>query len=335
MKPLYFVTYLSLFLGLCACDPDSDATPESGGEYEVVVVMNNIAWDGNAGALIRAQLSTPIPFLQQAEPSMNFKYVIPEQFNDSTKYARNILIVTIDKIQFPNISSPKITRNKWIDDQVIIYLNAPDEQTLEAFLTANRTILTDHFINEEMKRTGLKLAKSHSNIVLDETKKKFDITIFASADIISCKDTAGCLWFSNNAATGRTDLLIYSFPYENKETLSVVNLINKRDSIAKIMIPGFKAGTYMTTNRNNVNYSTTTIGKYCAIIHGLWYLQGDPGISGPFVCYARADELNKRVVVTEGFVYEPVREKRNYIRTLETTLQTVRFPDEQEPEIKQ
>jgi hypothetical protein len=332
MKPFYFVTYLSLFLGLCACDPDSDVPPKSGGEYEVVVVMNNIAWDGNSGALIRKQLSTPVPFLRQDETEMNVKYLIPEQFNDSTKYARNILIVTIDKIEFPSVSY-KRTTNKWSNDQVIFYINTPDEQALETFLTQNNVILLNYFTSEEMSRAKYNLVKSHSAIVLDEVKKKFDITVFVPADITSCKDTADCLWFSNNAAVGRTDLLIYSVPYESEASLSFVNLINKRDSIAKIMIPGLKPGTYMKTDRNNVNYSTTTLlDKDCTIIRGLWELQGDRSISGPFVSYARVDKLNHRIIVAEGFVYEPVQKKRNYIRTLEAALQTLRFPGEPEQE---
>jgi hypothetical protein len=330
MKPLNLVTYLFLFLELCACDSKSDVSPGNGKEYEVVVVMNNIAWDGNSGSLIREQLTAPVPFLQPVESSMNVKYVIPELFNDSTKYARNILIVTIDKTQYSTVSFQKKT-DKWSGEQVILYLNVPDEQSLEAFLIDNRTILLEEFTIEEMNRAKRNLAKTHNNTVLYMVKENFDITLHASEDIVSFKDTTDCIWFSNNAAVGRTDLLIFSFPYENKESLSSENLINKKDSIAKVMIPGFKQGTYITTNRNHVNYSTTTLrGKYCVIMRGLWHLQGHENVAGPFVCYAHADESNNRIIVTEGFVYEPVNENRNYIRNLEATLQTTCFSEKQD-----
>jgi hypothetical protein len=332
MKPSNLVTYLFLFLWLCACNSDSDVLTKNGKEYEIVVVMNNIAWDGNSGSMIREQFTAPVLFLQQVEPSMKINYIIPEQFNDSTKYARNILIVNIDKTEYSAVTFHKKV-NKWADEQVVVYLNAPDEQSLEAFLTVNRNILLEEFTNEEMRRNRLNLTKIHSNTVLDMVKKHFNVTLYAPADIVSYKDTTDCIWFSNNAAVGRTDLLIFSFPFENKESLSFENLINKRDSIAKIMVQGYKQETYMATNMNNVTYLTTTLhGKYCIIIRGLWQLQGDENIAGPFVCYARADEPNSRIIVTEGFVYEPVSENRNYIRTLEATLQTARFPDEQESE---
>ena len=51
-------------------------------------------------------------------------------------------------------------------------------------------------------------------------------------------------------------------------------------------------------------------------------------MGGPFVSYARVDEPNKRVIVTEGFVYEPRKEKRNYIRRVEAALMTTQFPHE-------
>ncbi|MDR0835048.1 MAG: DUF4837 family protein [Tannerella sp.] len=328
MKPLNLVAYLSLFLVLCACDSGADVSPESGKEYEVVVVMNNIAWDGKSGSLIREQLSTPVPFLQQSESSMNVTYVIPELFDDSTKYARNILIVNIDKIEYPIVSFQKKT-DKWFDGQFILYINAPDEQSLETFLTDNRTSLLEYFTNEEMSRAKRRLAENHSDMVFDMVKKHFNITLHAPEDIVSFKDTTDCLWFSNNAAVGRTDLLVFSFSFENRESLSFENLVNKRDSIAKMMVPGVMPDTYMATNRSNIHYSTTTLhGKYCVIMRGLWHVQGYDSIAGPFVCYAHIDESSRRVIVTEGFVYEPVNEKRNYIKSLEASLQTVRYEEE-------
>jgi hypothetical protein len=331
MKLSDTVTYFSLFLTLCACGSDPEAPPERGKKYEIVVVMNNIAWDGISGSLIREHLSMPVPFLRQNEPSMDIKYMAPEQVNDSIRYARNILIVNIDKIEYPSVQfKSKKRTNKWPDEPVIKYLNAPDEQSLESFLTINRNILAENFTYEEIDKTKHRLSETHSNTVLDMAKKHLGIALYAPDDIASFKETTGCIWFSNNAPVGRTDLLVFSFPFEDRESLSSGNLIDKIDSVAKIMIPGFKPGSYMATDRKNIHYTTTTLhGKYCVIIRGLWYLHGSEDVTGPFVCYAHADEENSRVIVTEGFVCEPARENRNYIRDMEASLQTVYFPDEQ------
>jgi hypothetical protein len=330
MKPTFF-TILLMIAMFYSCKNESDMTDElSGKEYEVVVVMNNIAWDGTIGTMIREELTSPLPFLQHTESSMKIQYTVPEQFDESTKNARNILIVNIDKMQYPTVSFKKKS-GKWSENQVILYLNAPDEQALVVFLKDNHNIILDNFTNEEWIRARKYLAKNHSQIVSDLTKKKFDITFFSPKEIISYKDTVDCLWFSNNASVGRCDFLIYSFQYDGAESLTLENLIAKRDSITKLMIPGFIQNTYMITNKNNINFAATTLhGKYCVIIRGLWQLYGAENVIGPFVSYARADELNKRVIVSEGFVYEPVQENRNFIRNLEGSLQTVKFSDEEE-----
>jgi hypothetical protein len=167
---------------------------------------------------------------------------------------------------------------------------------------------------------------------MEKVKSKFDIMLYAPAEISSFKDSADCLWFSNDAAVGRMDLLIYSFPYTDPNTFTLEYLMAKRDSMAKQMIPGAFPGSYMSTEKRVVDYFASSLhGKYCGILRGLWRMEGGDMMGGPFVSYARVDEKNRRVIVTEGFVYEPGKEKKSYIRRLEAALQTTRFPDEQEP----
>ena len=124
------------------------------------------------------------------------------------------------------------------------------------------------------------------------------------------------------------DLFVYSFPYVDRNTFTLDYLVAKRDSFAKNMIPGSFEGSYMATEKRVVDYEASTLnGKYCGILRGLWRTEGDM-MGGPFVSYARVDEPNRRVIVTEGFVFEPRKAKRNYIRRLEAALQTTRFANE-------
>jgi len=83
-----------------------------------------------------------------------------------------------------------------------------------------------------------------------------------------------------------------------------------------------------TETRFGANYNPITVkGKYCAEIRGLWKMVGDM-MGGPFVSHARLDEKNQRVVVVEGFVYAPEKNKRNLIRQVEASLYTLRLPGE-------
>ena len=51
---------------------------------------------------------------------------------------------------------------------------------------------------------------------------------------------------------------------------------------------------------------------------------------GPFVSHVQLDDINKRVIVTEVFVYAPEKMKGNLIRQMEASLYTLRFVVEKE-----
>ncbi|MDR0395295.1 MAG: DUF4837 family protein [Tannerella sp.] len=332
MKPIIFITLLTLIAGITGCNSGSSITRATGIAYEIIVVADNAIWDGAAGFAVKEDLTSPVPYLPQAESSMKITYVRPDLFDGIFKYVRNILIVHVDRNMYTKVSMPKES-DKWARGQSVVYLNAPDEDAINAFLAENPRILVNHYTKEEMKRTRDFLYKTYSPVVMEKVKNRFGITLNAPSDITSFKDSTDCLWFSNNAVTGRMDLLIYSFPFVDKNTFTLDYLVAKRDSFTKKMLPGAFPGSYMSTEKRVVDYSAITLrGKYCGVLRGLWRMEGGDMMGGPFVSYARVDEKNQRVIVTEGFVYEPQKEKKNYIRRLEAALLTTRFADEQASE---
>lgn len=330
MRSLVFTAFAIFLIGLSACNSGgSSMTRATGIAYEVIVVMDKIDWDGAAGTAIKEELTSPIPFLPQPESFMRYTYARPDQFDGLLRYVRNILIINIDKDLYTKTSLLKET-NKWARGQLVMYLNTPDVQSLETYLLENPRIIVNHYDKEEKIRMREVLYQTYSQVVMDKAKERFDITINAPSDITSLGESEYGLWFSNNAAVGRMDLLIYAFPFTDKNTFTLDYLVAKRDSFVKEMVPGSFEGSYMSTEKRVVDYFASSLhGKYCGVLRGLWRMEGGDMMGGPFISYARVDEKNKRIIVTEGFVYEPARDKRNYIRRLEAALQTVRFPDEQ------
>jgi hypothetical protein len=297
--------------------------------------MDNVAWDDSSGLAVKEELTSPVPYLPQQESSMRITYARPDQFDGILKFVRNILIVNIDERVYTKVSLIKEV-DKWARGQAVFYLNAPDGQSIKAYLEENwqrrRHVLVEQYTKEEMKRARDILQKKYSPIVMKKAKDKFGITLHAPENIVlSSKDSSDCLWFSNDAVKGRMDLLIYSFPYTDPNTFTLEYLVAKRDSMLKRTVPGSFPGSYMSTEKRVVDYFASSLhGKYCGILRGLWRMEGGDMMGGPFVSYARVDEKNRRIIVTEGFVYEPAAEKKNYIRRLEAALQTTRFPDEQD-----
>lgn len=318
-----------LLLGACSSAP---VLPSSTGlAYEVVVTMTEQLWKGEVGEAVKADLASEVPGLPQVEHSMRITYASPQNFNGLLTYVRNLLILRIDATAYTQVSV-NMERNRWSRGQLILTLNAPTEAEAIAYLTENPKVLVNQFVKEEMTRAVSLFEKTYSQVVYEGVKKKFDAELKVPDNLTFFRDTADFFWASNNAGTSRMDVVVYSFPYRDENTFTKDYLVNKRDSIMKLYMPGAFPNSYMTTETRYVQplYSPITVkGKYCGVLRGLWRMQGDM-MGGPFVSHARLDEANNRVVVAEGFVYAPETDKRNTIRRIEAALYTLRLPGEEE-----
>ena len=332
MKHYIFISLLSVLIGLSSCDARMSSDPSliraRGASYDIGVVTDKDVWNGTVGDMIKEELSAPVPYILQFESSMKYSYVSPELFDRNKCYTRNVLIVNIDMNQYTKLSVQK-SRNDWATGQAVIRINAPNVQLVEEYLTENKGSLLKFYDVEEMRRSREALAKVHSVFVTEKLKEKFGVSMYVPKDIVKFKESEDGLWFSNDAVKWRTDVLVYSFPYTDKNTFTLEYMVAKRDSIAKAMVPGSLEGSYMKTEKRVVDYFSSSLnGKYCGILKGMWRMEGDM-MGGPFVSYARLDEANNRIIVAEGFVYEPQLEKRQYIRRIEAALQTLLLPGEQ------
>lgn len=252
---------------------------------------------------------------------------MPVHFDGLLTYVRNILIVKIDKNLYTKVSLSS-EKNRWAKNQVVLTMTAPDTETILEYVNAHPRSLVDFFSKAERDRTISQLKKEYSTLVMEHVKKRFDVELNAPGSMTFYRDTTGFFWASNNAATGRSDMVVYDFPYQDTNTFTKEYLIRKRDSVMKQNMPGAFPNSYMATDSAWVTYTPVTVnGKYCGELRGLWQVEGDM-MGGPFVSHARVDEKNNRVVVVEGFVYAPETDKRNYIRRVEAALYTLRLPGE-------
>ncbi|MDR1335256.1 MAG: DUF4837 family protein [Tannerella sp.] len=290
--------------------------------YEVVVVADPATWNDAVGNKIRDELLMAVPGLPQDEPSMRITYVAPADFDGMLTYVRNILMVNIDPSLYTKASF-NTERDRWASGQAVVHVTSPGKEMLLDYLEQHPGQLVDYYTKIELSRMVQVLRKTHSTWVENRLKEKFDAVLYAPDEFDSYRDTTDFFWSSNNANTGRMDIVVYAFPYTDGHTFTKEYLVARRDSILGTNIPGALPGSRMATDTNHVSYAAISQrGKYCGVLRGLWQMEGDM-MGGPFVSYARVDEANNRVVVAEGFVYSPETDKRAYIRRLEGSLQTL------------
>lgn len=300
----------------------------SGLPYEMLVVMDDAQWDRPLGRAVFNVLDSDVPGLPQSERSFRISRVAPDGFNSNMfRIMRNVIKVDIQNIY----TQPKFkfARNVYSYPQMIMTLQAPDEESLTEYINNNQQSIIDFFTKAEMNREIENLRERHNPEVSRLAEEILDVDIWVPWELNKFKTGKDFLWASTNVGKKDMNLVLYSYPYTDKNTFTLDYFLQKRDSVMKANIPGGPKGSYMTTNHDYVYVEDGTVrGKYAQIARGLWRVQGDR-MGGPFVSHSRVDEANGRVVVAEAFIYAPESLKRDLLRRMEAALYTLQLPQQE------
>ena len=297
----------------------------SGLPYEMLVVMGDDQWERPLGRAVYNVLDTDVPGLPQSERSFRITRVAPSGFNSNMfRIMRNVIKVDIQNIY----TQPKLkfARNVYAYPQMVMTLQAPDEESLAKYVEDNAQSILDFFTKAEMNREIDNLREEHNPEVSRLAKEILDVDVWVPWTLNKFKRGKDFLWASTNTGKKDMSIVLYSYPYTDKKTFTLEYFLNKRDSVMKVNIPGGREGSYMTTQRDFVYVKDATVqGKYAQVARGLWRVQGDR-MGGPFVSHSRVDEVNGRVIVAEAFVYAPESLKRDLMRRMEAALYTLQLP---------
>ena len=271
----YFSLVLVVLTTFSSCKGNKGVfTPTASGRpYEILVVIKPGIWEAPAGRALYDVLDTDVPGLPQSERSFRIMYTAPKDFDSTLKLIRNIIIVDIsDKF---TKGSFKFSKDVYASPQMILTIQAPNDQEFETFVEQNSQQIIDFFTRAEMNRQMGILETRHNDKVTHRVDSLFDVDIWLPAEMNSDKLGDDFYWASTNTASGNQNFVIYSYPYTDKNTFTKEFFINKRDSVMKANIPGAREGMYMTTDSVTVETKPINVqGKYAFETRGLWRVKG-------------------------------------------------------------
>lgn len=324
---IQYLSFVLVVLTFASCKNGTLFTPVSSGRpYEMLVVVDKGTWERPAGRALFDVLDTDVPGLPQSERSFRISYTDPSQFDRVLRIFRNIILVDIKD----TYTQPKLRylRDEYAQPQMIMRIQAPNEKEFEEFVTKNKQVIIDFFVKAEMNRQINALRGKHSAIVEQKVDSLFGCKLWVPTELASYKIGKDFFWASTNAATSDMNIVVYSYPYTDKNTFTREYFIQKRDSIMKVNLPGAREGMYMMTDTLYVETQDIAVRKdYAQEARGLWAMKGDM-MGGPFVSHSRVDQKNGRVVVVEAFIFSPDKLKRNLMRMMEASLYTLQLPEE-------
>lgn len=328
MKSLLTISFVLLLLSSCTQKGQQimhkNITGKAG---ELVVVISDKSWDDLPGNLLRRTLAQPQLALPQDEPLFDLIKVPHEAFKDIFQSTRNILQTRISPIvENPGIS---FNDNVWAYPQATVQINARNNEEFEKLFNENSDQIIGYFLKAERERMTTNYRDYHDKAVLNTLESKYSIMLNVPPGFTISRENKDFVWIRYETPEISQAIFVYWFPYTSDSTFTLNYLINKRDSMLKANVPGPLEGSYMATERRveQLFQVTQHNGNYAADIRGLWRVEND-FMGGPFIMLAELDAFRQRVVVADGYVYAPSKDKRNFIRQVEAMVYSMRFKDQ-------
>ena len=326
MKPTSFFSIIVLLtIIFSSCDNDTVIRKKiSGRPGDLVIVIPQETWDGQVGEAMKKVLMQSQIGLPQKEPIFSIIDVPPIAFKEIFQSNRNIIYTRIS----PTLDSSRVEfkADVWAWPQSVVNIFARNSNEFIELFNKNSDRIVGYLLRSERERLQRNNVSFPEKGLVNLFKNKFNIEMDVPTGYKLAKEMDNFLWIRYDTPEITQSIVAYTFPYMSDSTFTINYILSTRDSVVKD-IEGSLKGSYMITDhfsgplfqkfRFKDNYATET--------RGLWKMEND-FMGGPFINLAVLDEANNRVVVIDGFVYAPTKDKRNFLRQVEAIAYSLRFP---------
>ncbi len=295
----------------------------SGSTGEVVVVLDKAKWDGRLGTMIRESLADDMDGMPRAEPLFDLVNVTPGGFGELYVTHRNIIFIQTGSDKEKKVS---VQTNKYASTQLIINLQGKNDQEIIDLINEQRKVIVDKINITERDRWISYYKRALNSVSFNKLREEHKLILHVPSNYSLDVDEKGFVWMSYETPTTTQSVFVHYLDYNGENYFNEDSIRSIRNIITKTKIEGSKPGTYMAIeDRAPVEFTTFRFrDREYAMLKGLWTLENG-FMGGPFVTLVTKDEVNKRFVMVDGYVYAPNDDKRELLRQVEAILYTVDF----------
>ena len=261
---------LTAIVALCSCSGGPQSLlPKSGGRpYEVLLVAS----DRRCAAVVDSVLTQDMPSLPQREPMFDVSLIDTTRFNQTTRLARCIVIVTVNPAVFTS-TRIRYEKNVWARPQLVVYVNTPSASQLSQYMAKAGHRLTSLLTRAEIN-TAMSTLRAGSNRKAESSiRRMFGWDMLIPAEMKAGKTGRNFIWLSDNRPDRMRNICVYSY---SGTTLDAHRALAARDSVMRLNIPGELDGMYMQTTPGSVTAGLATEdGRTVMISRGLWEMRND------------------------------------------------------------
>lgn len=325
MKNLFMLAGIMAFVFTSCKDATSVLPKSSGRANEVLVVVDDPVWDGEAGTILHDLLAQDVDGLAWEEPLFDISRVNHRNYSEMLQIARNVIFVDVSNRY--SSAKVKLYKNLHASAQSFVRIQAPTVKALEATLAKNGNKVLSYLYTTERDRTVNYFKQFKNPEAIQKVEDSIGVRMLIPSSFKRNKIRKNFSWMVAGNNDSRQYLAMYSYPYTDENTFTRDFLIAKRNEMMKANIPGTVEGSYMSTGTfyPSTYKAIKKNGMYCGELRGSWETVGDM-MGGPYVSHTFLDSVNQKVITIEGFLYAPEKKKRNHMLQLEAILHTAHLP---------
>lgn len=313
---------LLFFCTLFSCRGKGFFMPTSSGRpFEMLVVGDDMYWNSSSQQVLSKVINSDLLGLPQSEGSFKVMHASWNDFDHTLKLVRSIIIVEIN--QKYRTAGMACQKDVYASPQRILKIQAPDRESFNNFVSRNAQRIMNIFTVFEMNCQIAVLRHTHNEQVSAKVDSLFGCNILVPSELHFIKTGTNFIWASTNSINANQNFVMYSIPYQKKESMTLDKFMAVRDSFMRANIPGSIRNDYMTTDTAGLVMKKILFANhYLYEVRGLWRMKND-FMGGPFVSHIELDASRQQIYVTEIFLYAPDRAKSVFIHRLEASLFTL------------
>lgn len=323
LQKLFTLSIVAIVLSSCSSN-DKSQTTSTGRGSEIIVVCEKVKWDNVVSEPVKKLLTQEMNGLPESEPEFSLINVPQKSFSRFLETHHNVLVIEID----PKVERAKVETLKdvWAHPQRVVKVIAPSDTAFLSLFAKHSNGIKELFNQSERIRYRA-LTSANRNVEVEKQLQEFGVKMEISKDFYLAKKTKDFVWLRYETSVNSLGLMIYTYPYTDTAQLSAKQIYEKRNQITKAYIPGPSNGSYMMMELENYKPTSNQLtfkDLYAIESRGLWRTFGD-FMGGPFINYTIVDAPRQRIVVFDGYVYYPNKDKRNYVKQLEALIWNAEF----------
>ena len=351
---VFTATILCTLVGCREAGETGQGRPSALGKLnEIVVVADQILYDGPVGDTLRYYFESAYPILTSPEPIFDLRhftmndligeplrkelrtYLILANLEDKSSPVTRMIQEDLGPERFEKALkdttfTSSVGENKWAKNQLLIYIwgNGLDRlsNAIVKHFPAAANRVQEH--DKDQMRSNIYTLKKEEQVLINYIRNTFQLEMSIPGDYVQAikSEKNNFFWIRKDRDGVIQNLVFRKFPYQSESQLTKESIIKMRDEYGAAFISSEADSSYMRCNTVDLpvfEYAYQLDDLYVKEIRGIWEMVND-WKGGPYVSYVFLLPNQKEIVFVDSFVMALGKEKRNYMQQLDYIVKTAK-----------